>query len=958
MTKLQILKNTLLAAVAACALVACGDDSTELASPGTVAPNPGTGTPEPQPEPEPEPSSKIDRGGFERTSAGDCPSGTSATTVGDQTHCTLSGTVTNDVTLTSGNIYQLSGKVVIGVDVGADGTAAAGDPATLTIEPGTVIYGPSKTDLLVISRGSKIEAAGTASSPIIFTSALDLDLASELGVTPAASYSGLALEEPFTSEWGGIVISGRASINTCNGAGICEAEGEGDSGLYGGDDDTDDSGTFKYVQVKYAGNPITADDELNGIAFQGVGSGTEIDYVHVHNGADDGVEFFGGTAQVKHLVITGADDDGFDWTQGWRGKAQHVVIIQNPAQPASDQGIEADNYGDGNDFLPRAKPRLANFTIVGSYSKGGESDIGMLLREGTGANIYNTVVSDFGDACLDIDQTSTFTNAGSSATNLTGNLTIQSTLFSSNCKTVFKDDGADDAFDLEAYFTNQSNNVVGATSLFNNFINGTAETAVTATDVSAVDTFFVATDYIGAVASTSASDNWTLGWTYGLNPTPECPEATTENSDGACVVSGTITEDLTLVAGLDYILSGKVVVGVDMGPDASSPLATGDAATLTVEPGVTVMGADLSSYLVVTRGSKLNSNGTADAPVTFTAIDPDTRDLDTDTSLWGGIVINGRATINTCNGVGTPCEAEGEGDSGLYGGVDDTDDSGQIFYTRVIYAGNPITADDELNGIAFQGVGSETEIDYLQVHNGADDAVEFFGGTAQAKHLVLTGADDDSLDWTQGWRGKVQHVLIIQNPNQPATDQGFEADNYGDGNDFLPRAHPMIANATVLGAGEAGGESDIGILLREGTAANLYNIVVADFGDACLDIDQTATFTVSGANATTLTGDLTMESTLLSTTCATVFKDDGADDVFSVEDWFLGQSNNLVAADTLTATSGGAAFKTYINGATENGVTATDVSAVNSFFDATTYVGAVQNAANDWTAGWTVWLNQ
>ncbi len=959
MTKLQILKNTLLAAVAATALVACGDDSTELASPGVVAPNPGTGGGDNGGgdnggDTGGDPAVKIGRDGAEYTSEGNCPTGTTAVTVGEQTHCSLSGTLTSDVTLTSGNIYQLSGKVAVGVDVGADGNASAGDPAILTIEPGAVIYGATATDVLVISRGSEIRAEGTANNPVIFTSALDLDLASELGLTAAASYSGALLEEPFTSEWGGIVINGRASINTCNGVDLpCEADGEGDSGLYGGDDDTDSSGVMKYVVIKYSGNPITADDELNGIAFQGVGSGTELDYIQVHNGADDGVEFFGGTTQIKHLVITGADDDGFDWTQGWRGKAQHVIIIQNPAQPASDQGIEADNFGDGNDYLPRAQPMLANFTIVGSYSKGGESDIGMLLREGTGANIYNTVVSDFGDACLDIDQDATFTNAGTSATNLSGSLTIESTLLGSNCKSVFKDDGNN--FDLETYFKSQANNVVGATTLSNNFINGSAENAVTATDVSAVNSFFDATDYAGAVKSDDADDNWTLNWTYGLNPDPECPEGTTADADGTtCTLSGTYTSDLRLVSGLDYVLSGKVVIGVDVGADGND--AAGAAAALTIEPGVTVMGADSTSYLVVSRGSKLNSNGTADAPVTFTAIDPDTRSLDTDTALWGGIVINGRATINTCNGVDLPCEADGEGDSGLYGGDDDTDSSGQIFYTRVVYAGNPITADDELNGIAFQGVGSGTTIDYLQVHNGADDGVEFFGGTAQVKHLVLTGADDDSLDWTQGWRGKVQHLLIVQNPNQAASDQGIEADNFGDGNDYLPRAHPMIANATIIGGGVAGGESDIGILLREGTAANLWNVVVADFGDACLDIDQDSTFTVSGTSATDLTGDLTMESTLLSTSCNTVFKDDG--NVFDLETWFNNQNGNLVAADTLTAPSGAASFKTFINGATENGVTATDVNAVDSFFDTTDYIGAVKNTANDWVSGWTVWLNQ
>lgn len=957
MTNLDVLKKTLLAAVASVALVACGDDSTELASPGQEAPNPGTGGGDGGGgggDGGGDPAVKVGRGGIEYTSDGNCPTGTISTTVGEQTHCTLSGTITDDVTLTSGNIYQLSGKVAVGVDTGADGSAAAGDAAVLSIEPGVVIYGATATDVLVVSRGSEIQANGSATNPVVFTSALDLDLGTELGLAAPVSFDGALLEEPFTSEWGGIVINGQAPINTCNGSGTCEAEGEGDSGLYGGDEATDSSGTMRYVQVKYAGNPLTSEDELNGIAFQGVGSGTTLEYIQVHNGADDGVEFFGGTAQAKYLVITGADDDSLDWTQGWRGKGQHIIIIQNPAQPASDQGIEADNFGDGEDFLPRAQPQLSNMTIVGSNSKGGESDIGILLRAGTGANIWNTVVADFGDACLDIDDASTFVSSGGSASNLSGNLTMESTLLSNNCVEVFNDDGND--FDLETWFNNQPNNVVGASTLSNNFINGATENAVVATDPTAVDAFFDSVDYAGAVRSDAAADNWTLNWTYGLNPDPECPTGTTANSDGTvCTLSGTYTEDLRLVSGLTYQLSGKVTFGVDMGPDPANPLATGDAAALTIEPGVTIVGEDQTSYLVISRGSQLNANGTADAPVTFTASDPETRDLDTDTSLWGGIVINGRASINTCNGSGT-CEAEGEGDSGLYGGIDDTDDSGQIFYTRVVYAGNPITSEDELNGIAFQGVGSATEIDFLQVHNGADDGIEFFGGTATAKHLVITGADDDSLDWTQGWRGKVQYLVIVQNPNQPATDQGIEADNFGDGEDFLPRAQPMIANATIVGSAQASGESDIGILLRAGTGGNIWNTVVADFGDACLDIDDSSTFVSSGADATTLTGNLTMESTLLSNSCPEVFNDDGND--FDLETWFTNQANNTVATDTLAALTGAASFKTYINGATEAAATATDVNAIDSFFEATSFIGAVENAANDWTLGWTVWLDR
>ncbi|WP_308911997.1 hypothetical protein [Pseudokordiimonas caeni] len=931
MTSMKSLKSVLLAATAALAIAACGDSSTELASPGNEGPNPGTGGGG---------GDGGNGGGDGGGSTGDCPTGTTGVTVGTQTHCRLSGTITSDITLTEGNLYQLSGKVVIGVDVGAEGNAGTGDPATLTIEPGVTIYGATKTDLLVVSRGSKIEAEGTSGDPIVFTSGLDLGLASALGITNTRpSYSGPALEEPFTSEWGGLVINGRASINTCNGSGVCEAEGEGDSGLYGGNDDADSSGTMKYVQVKYAGNPITADDELNGIAFQGVGTGTELDYIHVHNGADDAVEFFGGTANIKHLILTGADDDSLDWTQGWRGKAQYVLIMQNPNQPNSDQGIEADNFGDGMDFTPRARPFLSNMTIIGAGDKS-TGDIGILLRAGTGARIWNTVVTNFGEECLDIDDDPTYANRDNASTGIT----IQSTLLA--CTSGNFDNGAEDG-DLESWFLGQARNQVGTSSL-SGFINGTQENAVVATNVRTVDTFFDNAGYAGAVRSASTADNWTLGWSYGINDAASCPDGTTAEGTDTCVLEGTLTENVRLIGGFDYVLRGKVVVGEDIGGDGANPSASAARATLTVDAGVTVMGEDLQSYLVVSRGSKLVSNGTKSSPVTFTSANDATANLDTDTSLWGGIVINGRAPINTCNGAGI-CEAEGEGDSGLYGGNVSDDDSGQILYTVVKYAGNPITSDDELNGIAFQGVGTGTEIDYLQVHNGADDAIEFFGGTVNAKHLVLTGADDDSLDWTQGWTGKAQYVVVVQNPNQPNSDQGIEADNFGDGMDFTPRARPFLSNVSLYGAGDSS-IGDIGILLRAGTGARIWNSVAANFGEECLDIDDDPTY----ANRDNASTGITIQSTLLACVDSGNF-DDGAEDA-DLEAWFLGQTNN-VAADTgtvLVAPAGGG--KNFIT--SQSSVTPTNVNAVDSFFDNTDFIGAVKDDANDWTKGWTVWLHQ
>ena len=332
MPSFTLFRKFLMSAVLGLTVAACdGDSNTELASLGTVGPNPGAGG--------------TTSGGSSSGSSGataNCEDGlTQVTLSNDDEVCSISGTIASDLTLSASNIYMLDGKVVVGENEAKDGTG--GTNAVLTIPAGTKIIGKQTptsgvTSYLVITRGSRLEADGTATQPIIFTSEQD---------HLRGRTSPIALEESETGEWGGIVVNGLATINKgtdCQlAANICEREGEGDSGLYGGDDDTDNSGTFRYMQVRYAGFAFTADNELNGIAFQGVGSGTTIEYVHVHNGADDGIEFFGGTANAKYIVVTGADDDSIDWTNGYRGYIQYAIVMQNPNQANTDQGIEADS---------------------------------------------------------------------------------------------------------------------------------------------------------------------------------------------------------------------------------------------------------------------------------------------------------------------------------------------------------------------------------------------------------------------------------------------------------------------------------------------------------------------------------------------------------------------------------------------------------------------------------------
>ena len=908
----------------------------------------------------PPPSNVGGGGGTQSLSllpAGGCPSGTASTVNTysvngnsvDVTACRVTGNLLSDVTLTSDGVYFLEGPVFVGQDGGAT--------PTLTIPAGATIVGAAGSDYIVISRGSQIDARGTATNPIIMTSAAD-ELASRLG-TPR---SGNTTDR---GEWGGLIINGSAPINACidgnavGGTADCQKSGEGSSGLFGGADANDNSGVLQYVQVKFAGFRVNADDELNGIAFQAVGSDTVVDHIQVHNNADDGIEFFGGTVDAKYLILTGIADDSLDYTDGWTGRAQYVVVKH--ADDDGDQGFEFDNNGDDNTALPRSNPTISNFTLVGVRTST-SSDTGMLLREGTDGTFINGIVVDFEGDCLDVDQ-----DSRDRAVN--GTLQVSSVFF--DCPPVASTD--DDGFDEAAFiagngFPQNQNNVEG-TNTMSGFFAGTAEQATVVTP-QPNDGFFDQVDYVGAFSySENEASNWAVGWSFGLFADPECPAGTAAtgeiiNQRRVCQLSGTYTTDLQLSGGssLVYELAGPVFIGEDVGAEGTG----GDPAVLTIDAGVSIIGASGADYLVVSRGSEIRANGTASAPIIMTSRSDfagTNQSPNDDRGQWGGLVINGRAPINACiSGTATggtaDCEKAGEGSSGLFGGAVSDDSSGSLSYVRVQYAGFRVNADDELNGIAFQGTGSETDVNFIQVHNNADDGIEFFGGTTNAKYIVLTGNADDSFDVTDGWTGMAQFVIVQHAADDG--DQGFEMDNNGDDNTALPRSAPTISNYTLVGV-RGSTSSDTGMLLREGLAGTFVNGIVVDFEGDCLDVDQDSR---AEANA----GNLVVASTFFDCTPNASTDDDG----FSEADFIAGtgfpaNTNNVEGSTTLT---GGFNFTTdfsslgsgftpnsatgFVPGSAENAVTVFDVTTLDPFFTPVTYVGAVENAGDTWYQGWTL----
>ena len=234
----------------------------------------------------------------------------------------VNSNVTSNTTWYSDTTYQLVSRV--SVESGA----------TLTIQPGTVIKGEAgagaNATALVVARGAKLMAQGTASAPIIFTSVAD-----ELTPDDVASgnFASPNLDPTINGLWGGVIILGNAKISASNSAGdVSEVQIEGiptsdANGLYGGTDDADNSGTLQYISIRHGGTNIGAGNEINGLTMGGVGTGTVIENIEVVANQDDGLECFGGTVDLTNVVSWNVGDDGFDTDQSWAGTLDNFVII-------------------------------------------------------------------------------------------------------------------------------------------------------------------------------------------------------------------------------------------------------------------------------------------------------------------------------------------------------------------------------------------------------------------------------------------------------------------------------------------------------------------------------------------------------------------------------------------------------------------------------------------------------
>ena len=540
----------------------------------------------------------------------------------------MEGTLEENYMLSAGMSYNLSSSFIV-----ADG-------ATLTIPAGTnIIAEAGGTDVyLAVLMGGKIEINGTASSPVVMSS-------------PNAN----------PGDWGGLTICGKAT--TTAGA---NSEAEVGGFIYGGDDDTDNSGSVTYLVIKGTGAQINEESQYNGVSCYALGSGTTLNNIAVINGSDDGIEFFGGTVSVTNIFLQNNEDDAIDWTEGWSGTVNNAYVEH------TIEGFSTVIEGDKDNN----NPKINNLTAVSTT--GGTA---LQFKKESGMTITGLSLSGYS---VSIDM---------------------------------KDDGP----------------------LANVIIDGEEADP---------------TKSYNAPATVDPSE-----WTWIDAELAEVVE-----------LSGNVDSDVTLDASKTYRLTGSYIVQ--------------DGASLTIPAGTKIHadngGTDV--YIAVLMGGQIFINGENDNPVVIAS------DL-SQPGDWGGLTICGKATTTA----GENAEAEVGGF--IYGGTDDSDNSGSVTNLVIRGTGAQINEESQYNGVSLYSVGSVTTLENLAIFDGSDDGIEFFGGTASVTNIYVENCEDDAIDWTEGWSGGITNTYVSH------TIAGFSTVFEGDKDNNNPVFTNVTAISTVDGTG-------------------------------------------------------------------------------------------------------------------------------------------------------------
>ena len=840
-------------------------------------------------------------------------------------------------TWTAGNQYILTDRVFIK------------NGQTLTIQPGTKIYGSvndngtpaTKTDdkvgALIATRGGRLVADGTASAPIVFTSIRELE--ATLGVDSPYDPDSLIGPAPTAADggqWGGIILLGNAYISQSDASGnnIGQAEIEGflpsgspsndgdtlaDAIEYGFDagfprDDADDSGIIRYVSIRHGGYEFSTGKEINGLTLGGVGSGTVIDYVEVYANTDDGIEFFGGTVNTKHLVMAFNQDDSFDIDSGHTGVHQFWFSVQRPgfADGGGEwDGIEsspsstANQTAGKNNGLTLSKPIIYNATIVGPGATTPTANVtvekgnhGFTVEDYFNGELYNSVIDDFTGDLLNLKDGATSTGAtpafshntvgrfggGTPGTNnsyITGTNTF-SLFYDSLLGTAKNGNSNANTDPLYAKYTRDGNN--NLTSIDPR--PKAASPLLQANGATLQAGAPVVTNYRGAFGTS----NWAAGWTKLSQSGVLSGELNLGANDVNVMTSPAVSIfDATLGV---QVLNGSQTWTADKTYLLTDRLFIKNGQTLTIQPGTKIYGSvndngtpstktdDKVGAIIATRGARLVADGTASAPIVFSSINElesirnadingdgviSTAPTAADGGQWGGIILLGNAYISQSDASGNNIgQAEIEGF--LPSGSPSND--GDTLADAIEYgfdAGFPRDDADD-SGI----------IRYVSIRHGG---YEFSTGK-EINGLTLGGVGSGTIidyvevyantdDGIEFFGGTVNTKHLVMAFNQ---DDSFDIDSGHTG------VHQFWFSVQRPGFADGGGEWD-GI---ESSPSSTANQTAGKNNGLTLSKPIIYNATIVGPGATTPTANLTVEK---------------GNNGFTVEDYFNGELYNSVIDD-------------------------------------------------------------
>ncbi|MCW8979839.1 MAG: hypothetical protein OQJ83_00520 [Altibacter sp.] len=560
----------------------------------------------------------------------------------------LTGNLTEDRVLDPSVEYSVTGPFLVKSGV------------KLTIPAGTVIVSEVGQDrYIAVEKGAEIDIQGTSTLPVIMRS-----------------------ENNAPGDWGGLLLCGNAV--TTEGV---DATAEVGGLIYGGTNNNDSSGNIDYLIIQGAGAQINSESQYNGLTLYAVGSGTTIDNVALIDGADDGVEFFGGTVSVNNLYLENNEDDAVDWTEGWSGTVTNTYVLHTIE--GFSTAVEADGV-NGN-------PKLVNFTAFSST--GGTA---LQFKKESGATITGLSLTGY-ETSIDM-----------------------------------RDNGP----------------------LSNVIIDG---------EIGDPNTTYIAPPTVDVSMFAWVNSN--------------------QSGSEFAILEGNVTTTVTLDPAQRYLLNNAYIV--QNGGKLIIPAGT----KITARDGGTEV------YIAVLKGGAIEINGTSSNPVVMSSQSAQSGD-------WGGLTICGDAP--TTEGVNATAEVGGF----IYGGNNPNDNSGNIDYLVILGTGAQINSESQYNGVSLYAVGDQTSINNLAVINGADDGIEFFGGTVNATNLYFENNEDDSVDWTEGWNGTVTNTYVLH------AIEGFSTAIEADG----INNNPTFTNFTAISS--TGGTA---LQFKKESGATMTNVLLTGY---------------------------------------------------------------------------------------------------------------------------------